>query len=221
MAPTNPIHSAQKDAAAAIAAPGDWLTGDQRVEAWRHARAAATDTLDQQRRAAISPFAVDGAHPSTDLLPAAAVEVVHRIASDPGRITRSWAEPLIAELGEETYTELVGIVAIVSVIDRIHDGLGVPRPELPTPQAGAPAKVRPDDVGDIGAWVSQTIGSAVANVSRTLSLVPVTNEPWRELVTTHYSRGIEFMQAVWDRPLTRPQVELVASRTTAWNECFY
>jgi len=215
------IRWSRESAIARIGAPGDWLTGEQRVEAWRHSRAAETDELDRRRRAAISPFAVVGEHQCTDLLSAAAVEVVHRVASDPGRLTRSWADPLIDSLGEEIYTELVGVVAIARVIDRFSDALGEPRPDLPMPQPGEPARVRPDGVGDIGAWVSQTDGTTVANVSRTLSLVPVTNEPWRDLVTTHYSRGAEFMDAVWERPLTRPQVELVASRTTSWNECFY
>lgn len=218
---TESIRASQLAAAAAIADAGDWLTGDQRVEAWRHAREAATNELDRRRRAAVSPSAVAGEHLGTDLLPAAAIEVVHRVASDPGRLTRAWAEPLIEALGEETYTELVGIVAITSVVDVFHDGIGEPRPELPAPRAGEPTRHRPDGVGEIGAWVSQTDGPSVANVSRTLSLVPATNAPWRDLVSTHYSRGAEFMDAVWDRPLTRPQVELVASRTTSWNECFY
>lgn len=215
------IRTSRHQAIAAIAAPGDWLTGEQRVDAWRHARAAATNDLDQRRKAAVSPFAVDGEHAGSDLLRAAAVEVVHRVASDPGRLTHAWAAPLIETLGEETYTELVGIVAITSVIDRFADAIGEPRPELPAPETGSPARFRPDDVGDVGAWVSQTTGATTANVSRTLSLVPQTNQPWRDLVTTHYSRGAEFMDAVWQRPLSRPQVELVASRATTWNECFY
>ena len=221
MSAASSIRASQQAAVASIAAPGDWLTGAQRVEAWHHARAATTDDLDQRRRNAISPFAAEGEHEGTDLLAEAAVEVVHRVASDPGRLTRAWADPLIASLGEESYTELVGVVAITAVVDRFHVAMGEPRPELPTPLPGDPSRARPDGVGDVGAWVSQSTGPTTANVSRTLSLVPVTNATWRELVTTHYSRGAEFMEAVWSRPLTRPQVELVASRTTAWNECFY
>jgi len=174
-------------------------TAAERIDAWRHVRLAATDPLDAARQAAVSPAAVAGEHPASTELPAAAVEVVHRVASDPGRLTRSWADRQIAELGEERYTELVGVVAIASVIDRFHL----------------------DGVGDVGAWVSQSTGSTRANVSRTLSLVPVTEVAWRDLVDSHYSRGAEFMEAIWERPLTRPQVELVASRTTGLNECFY
>jgi len=215
------IAEAQRAAIVALARPGDWLTAAERIDAWRHVRLAATDPLDAARQAAVSPAAVAGEHPASTELPAAAVEVVHRVASDPGRLTRSWADRQIAELGEERYTELVGVVAIASVIDRFHLAMGRRALALPAPSNGEPARTRPDGVGDVGAWVSQSTGSTRANVSRTLSLVPVTEVAWRDLVDSHYSRGAEFMEAIWERPLTRPQVELVASRTTGLNECFY
>jgi hypothetical protein len=215
------IEEAQRSATAAMAGPGDWLTGEQRMAAWREVRAAATNELDQERRRALSPNTVNGSHAATNELSAPAMEVVHRTASDPGRLTRSWAGEQIAALGEETYTELIGVTAIVTVIDRFQRAMG--RSELPLPASteGEPTCERPDDVGDIGAWVSQSVGPTRANVSRTLSLVPVTNEAWRQLVHTHYSHGAEFMNLQWDFPLTRPQAELVATRSTALNECFY
>lgn len=215
------IVDAQNAAIVALADPGDWLTGEQRVDVWRQSRDAATNELDRTRRAALSPIAATGAHPATDHLPAAAVEVAHRVASDPGRLTRDWADAQIASLGEETYTEVVGITAIVSVIDRFHRAMGTSIPDLPAPRSGDPDRVRPDDVGEVGAWVSQSSGPTTANVSRTLSLVPRTNATWRSLVDSHYSRGAEFLDAVWSRTLSRPAVELVASRTTGLNECFY
>jgi hypothetical protein len=217
----NDIERAQRDARDEVAAPGDWLTGQERVAVWREVRDARTNPLDRERRAAISPSAVDGMHEATAALSASAVEVVHRTATDPGRLTHSWAEQQIEALGEETYTELVGVTAIVTVLDRLDQALGRPEQALPEPVAGEPTRVRPDDVGEIGAWVSQTTGATRANVSRTLSLVPVTNRTWRELVDTHYSRGGEFANLRWEVPLSRPQAELVAARTTALSECFY
>lgn len=220
-ATTTTIADAQRTAIGALGLAGDWLTGAQRVDAWRHARDAATNPLDVARKEALSPFAVDGSHEASTVLAVDAVEVVHRVASDPGRLTKAWADERIEALGEESYTELVGVVAIASVVDRYHAAIGDPLPPLPTPLDDEPARHRPDDVGDVGAWVAQTVGPSRANVSRTLSLVPVTNAAWRNLVDSHYSHGAEFMDAVWERPLTRPQVELVAARTTALNECFY
>lgn len=215
------IDTAQHHAVDAIGRPGDWLTGAQRIDAWRQARESRTDPLDQARRQAVTPNAVEGAHGPTEQLSAAAVEVVRRTASDPGRLTRTWAQPHIDELGEETYTELIGVTAIVHVVDRLDRALGRPERPLPDARAGSPTRVRPDDVGDIGAWVSQSVGPTRANVSRTLSLVPRTNDAWRGLVDSHYSRGAEFVNLRWEFPLSRPQTELVATRTTTLSQCFY
>jgi hypothetical protein len=212
------LHDQCRDA---LASPGDWLTGAERVAVWAEVRDSRTNELDRARRSAVSPNAVDGTHRATAELPAAAVEVAHRVASDPGRLTRSWAEPVLSELGEERYTEIVGVVAIAETLDRFALAMGREPDPLPEPRAGEPARVRPDDVGDVGAWVAQTVEKTRANVSRALSLVPSTNRTWRSLVDAQYSHGTAFYDLHWQRPLRRPQVELVAGRTTSLLECFY
>ena len=162
------IEDAQRTVREAMAKPGDWLTSEQPLAVWREFRDSSSNQVDQERRQALSPNAIDGAHAATEELSAAAMEVVHRTASDPGRLTRVWADDHISELGEETYTELVGVTAIVSVLARFDRAMGRPEQPLPQPSVGEPARVRPDNVGDIGAVVSQTTGPTKANVSRTL-----------------------------------------------------
>ena len=215
------ITAALDDAAESLVGPGDWLTGSQRRAAALEARDARTNELDQQRRDALSPNAVPGGHEATAELQAEAVEVIHRVASDPGRLTQVWADEMMTVLGEETYTELVGIAACTAVLDMFAWTMTGDDGQLGDDTAGSPANERPDDVGDVGAWVSQTTGTGMANVSRSLSLVPVTNRAWVGLVQALYSRGPEFLDLSWDRALSRPQVELVAARTTAELECFY
>ncbi|MDH4278937.1 MAG: hypothetical protein OEW83_12750, partial [Acidimicrobiia bacterium] len=215
------IDEARREAAEAVARPGDWLTADERLDVWREARRADHDPIDRARRAAISPAALADRHPASDHLPAAAVDVVHRVATDPGRLSRAWADERIVELGVETYTELVGLTAIVRCLDTFAEALGVERLEPPSAADGEPVRRRPDDVGDVGAWVPQSVDKTLANVSRALSFVPETNEVWRGLVNSHYSRGHEFLELTWDRGLTRVQVEAVAARTTAELDCFY
>ncbi len=215
------ISESQAKARSALGEPGDWLTGAQRRACWMQARDAGTNPLDIERREALSPFASGGEHSGTDGLSQAAVEVVHRVASDPGRLTRSWANTQIDQLGAPTYTELVGVTAIAMVLDRFDIAMTGTLGEPSEVASGEPARVVPDDVGDVGAWVPQTVGSTVANVSRTLSGAPETNQVWRMLVDSHYSHGSQFMSLEWDRALSRPQVELVAARITALNECFY
>lgn len=215
------ITSALADASESLVRPGDWLTGAQRRAAVLEARDARTNELDQQRRDALSPNAVAGSHAATHELPAEAVEVIHRIASDPGRLTQTWANEMIAALGETTYTELVGIAACTAVLDMFAWAMTGEDHQLGEVVDGAPAKVRPADVGEVGAWVAQSTGTGMANVSRSLSLVPETNHAWVTLVQALYSRGPEFLDLSWERALSRPQVELVAARTTAELECFY
>ena len=215
------ITAALDDAAESLVGPGDWLTGSQRRAAALEARDARTNELDQQRRDALPPNAVPGGHEATAELQAEAVEVIHRVASDPGRLTQVWADEMMTVLGEETYTELVGIAACTAVLDMFAWAMTGDDGQLGDNTAGSPANERPDDVGDVGAWVSQTTGTGMANVSRSLSLVPVTNRAWVSLVQALYSRGPEFLDLSWDRALSRPQVELVAARTTAELECFY
>jgi hypothetical protein len=54
-----------------------------------------------------------------------------------------------------------------------------------------------------------------------LSFVPEDNSRRMGIVTSMYS-GRHFEEMVWrHRALSRPQVELVAARTSAVNECFY
>lgn len=215
------ILAAQSSAKRALLKPGDWLTAEQRKDAWLEVRDAESNALDAERKAALSPYSVAGEHEATEHLSAAAVEVIHRVASDPGRLTRSWADEHIEVLGVGVYTELVGVVATATVVDRFDHAMGSAQHELGAAESGEPTRETPDGVGDVGAWVPQTLGNTMANVSRTLSGVPVTNEAWRGLVDSHYSRGAQFMNLEWDRALNRPQVELVAARVTALSECFY
>ncbi|MCP5029279.1 MAG: hypothetical protein GY929_23645 [Actinomycetia bacterium] len=200
---------------------GTWWSGPQQRAVLEQVRAAPHCVLCQERRDAVSPSAVDGEHEADTLLPATAVDVIHRLTTDPGRLTRAWADAAIAELGEEAYVELVASTSSLTVVDRFADG--VDQTPLPLPDAGSgqPTCERPDQMGDTGAWVAQDIGPSRANVSRAVSLVPAAHDIWRTLVDQHYSRGAGFLDLTWDRALTRPQVETVAAEVSRLNECFY
>ncbi len=83
-----------------------------------------------------------------------------------------------------------------------------------------PDRRRPDGLGDIGAHVPALDPFPAANVARALSLVPDANVLFRTVSVPAYSAP-GFADLTWDTPLSRPQVELVASRVAAMNECFY
>ena len=172
------------------------------------------------RRAA--PRCADGArHDSTAALPATAIEVVHRVANESGRLTHAWAVRQIDALGDARYAEIVGVTAIVVAIDVAARSMGDVPPALADPVDGPPAGSCPEDVGPVGAWIPMTEEKLLANVTRALSLVPRTNATWRSLVTESYSRGPQMLELTWRRALTRPQTELIAAQVSRLQECFY
>jgi hypothetical protein len=217
-----------------LAKPGDWWAGAERVAIAAQVRAARTCALCRERKAALSPHAVAGEHAATDLLPAPAVEATHRIASDPGRLTRAWYEKtLAAGLTDAHYIELLGIVVTVVNLDALHRALGVAPEPLPEPRAGEPSRERPPAVRG-GAWVPwlaldspqgrELFGGRprVPNVARALSLVPDAVRQLMELSEAHYLPIDDVIDPrARLQALSRAQMELVAGRVSALNECFY
>ncbi len=228
------MRAAHRRAWERLAAPGAWWNGAERVALAAEVRAARECALCRERKAALSPHAVAGEHEGTSLLPAAAVDVVHRIATDPGRLTKSWYEKtLAAGLSAEQYVELLGVVVTLVNLDALHRALGVEPEPLPEPVAGEPSRARPPIVQG-GAWVpwielgcdeARTLYAGaprVANVLRALSLVPDAVRQLKELSTVHYLPMDKVADPRAGLPtLSRPQMELVAGRVSALNECFY
>lgn len=208
------IRVAQQATLERFAGPGSWWTGAQRlalIEAARDARAQRT-MLPSLRAAAPEP-AVS--------IPVEALEVARTVAADAHRVDRAVCEGRMAQLGDAAYVEIVALVACVTAIDAFCEAMGIAPPELPAPRPGEPDRSRPDGMGDIGAWVDAALGVPGPNVGRALSLVPGENAVFFGLVGAMYALK-DFGEMVWeDRPLSRPQVELVAARVSALNECFY
>ena len=204
-----------------LAEPGDWWRGDERMAVAAEVRAARCCPLCTDRLQALSPNGVIGSHQSCTALPFDALEVVHRVATDPNRLTRSWGEARLAALGAGPYAELVAVTAMVVALDVYRVASGEEIGPISCGDAGEPARTTPDGLGDIGAWVPMTTEKALANVSRALTSLPVTNRTWRRLVNDSYSRGPEMLALTWERALSRPQIELIAARVSTLNECFY
>lgn len=204
----------------ALAAAGDWLTGEERVAVAHQVRASHECSLCADRAAALTPASIPGLHAGEAPLSSIVVDTIHRVAVDAKRLSRAWADGVVAEIGEGPYVEVVGLVSSVMMLDMYRASMGEALDPLPSPAAGEPHRATPTDVGDVGAWVRQTIEKRGANVSRALSLVPVTEELFVTIESWQYSA--RFKDLVWDdRALSRPQTELVAATVAAVNECFY
>ena len=167
-----------------LAAPGTWLTGAQRVDIAKEIRQAGSCTLCSQRKAALSPYQVDGSHDTNSNLSDTMVEVVHRVVTDPACLTKSWFDGLIQQgLKVEEYVEIIGTLVHVLAIDEFCRGVGIPLNELPGPLPGKPSLIRPADANlDDDAWVPMVPDGpqphiwgdepVEANVIRAMSLVP-------------------------------------------------
>jgi alkylhydroperoxidase family enzyme len=206
------ISAAQSAAWQSVAGAGSWWSGQQRVTIARELRAA------RMQRSEASPSPKPS--PSVSDLPAAAVEATRRIATDAHRLDRTWCDGITHEFGDAAYVELVAISVFTTVVDVFAEALGTKLEPLPRPQVGDPDKQRPTGLGDAGAWVPMTVPWRGPNVARALSLAPNEQRGFMGLVGSMYAVA-DFTELVWDRPLSRPQVELVAARVSAVNECFY
>ncbi len=200
-----------------IGRPGGWWTAEERLAIASLARAERL-----QRRE--PPWGRDRSQPEVAVLPARAVEAARRIAADPAQLDREWAEGVIAEIGNEHYVELASVVVTTVAADAFCEAMGMDREPLLAPQPGEPSRERPDGIGDIGAWVPvQVVNWQRANVARAMSLSPGGARTfWRMVGAMYTGSADDFDRLIWDhRPLGRLEVELLAARVSALNECFY
>jgi alkylhydroperoxidase family enzyme len=220
---------------AAIAAPGTWLTGERRVAVAAEVRHARGCALCARLKAALSP-SVPGEHDSPGKLSAAEVELVHRVASDPGRLTEGWARSVLARgLTEGEYIEIVGVISMVMMMDTFMRALGRPGRPLPEPQPGEPTRYRPPGAKRQAAWLALVEPEdavpadgpmyphpRVGYIYRALSLVPQAVRDYWALAFEHYLPSefvYRFDQSI--RAISRPQTEVLAARVSALHQCAY
>ena len=131
-----------------LANPGNWFTGHQRVEMAREVRSATVKFA--MRGSSLVTRDGRGSHSTCTSLPESVIEIVHRVATDPNRLTRKWFDDLIASgLTPEAYIEVLGVTIHVFMIDEFCRAIG--HFTSCQPVHGHPA--RPADTVDIGAWV--------------------------------------------------------------------
>ena len=80
-----------------VASPGTWWTGEERVAIAEETRRATTGSLCLARKDALSPNAVHGDHDSQGKLPETLIDLIHRVRTDPGRLSRRWFDELASD----------------------------------------------------------------------------------------------------------------------------
>ena len=219
------VVTANDDAWRAISGPGAFWTGEERLAIVAETRQALACSLCAARRKALSPAAVEGAHDHLGSLSAAAIDVIHRMRTDAGRLTRAWFDTIVPDqLSVEAYVELVGVVATSVILDSYAQAMASGLPVLPPAESGSPSGETSDEVVDDVAWVpimavSQNTGPQglpdAPNIVRSMARVPSAMKLFFNAFLAHYT--------IYDFEvsLARPQMELIAARVSALNQCFY
>ena len=198
-----------------IASPGAWWSGEDRIAIVEEARSAVNCPLCQQRSKALSPATIDGDHDHNAELPEAAIEVIHAMRNDSGRLTRRWFDGVMASgLDREAYVELVSVVASSVVVDTFAQGIGATITELPMAQPGEPSRESSAEVAEAGAWIP-IAAQGKANILSSLGLLPGAVDLFFGAFNESYYMGTTELD------LQHRQVELVASKVSAVNQCFY
>lgn len=180
---------------------GTWWSGAERLAIAAETRQAMHCRLCRARKEALSPRHAQGDHDSLGVLSGAAIEAIHHIRTDAGRLTESWLQGLLARdlkdggqkdgglkdggLKDGEYVEIISIVAAVAAVDTFDRAMGLPGRDLPSPAPGEPTRRRPAGVKPGLGWLETLAPEDLAdddpdpysrfgayNIQRALSLVP-------------------------------------------------
>ncbi|MFV2090623.1 MAG: alkylhydroperoxidase-related (seleno)protein [Pseudomonadales bacterium] len=231
-----------------LAGPGSWWTGTQRLAIAQASRDSMDCPFCAERKQALSPLAIEGNHNgdpsltasslSVSSLPIKVLNAVHRITTDPARLTESWIQGLIDETFHHGhYVETVSIISTLISIDAFHRALGLALEPLPAAQPGQPDRYWPEGAAVDVAWVPMIYPANLSDkesdiyfgapqmghVIRAMSLVPDAVRQLNALSAAHYlpTPQVGDMNATGYLTLSRPQTELIAARTSVLNDCFY
>ncbi len=181
--------------------PGTYFSSPQKLAVMRRTRAAV-------RGAGID-----------DDLPQPVAAAVDRIATAPAQVRRGWVEALVAAgLPLTGYVETLSLVSRIMAVDAFHEVAGLAPPELPDPGGGAPTGDFNPMARPSKGFVPMTRGTSIW---WSLTLVPEAYARMEDLHCVLYLSPEQMQAPGSPRRLSRPQMELIASRTSAVNECFY
>jgi len=226
------IEQSHQDELDRLSSVGTWWDAQQRValvDEARHARHAA----GQQT---YTPTDSDSG--SLADLPAAAIRVARQVAAEPQPIDRVFFDHAMSSgLSEEAYVETVSIASSITNLDIFAAAIGVPPRGLSKPGSGTPSRKRPATAIPEGAFAA-TIPSGqrggdegrelygtnpAANILRAASLVPTEAKATIRAIASQYVAPGKFedLGFTFDAQITRSQVEFLAARVSALNDCFY
>ena len=226
------VANAHQQTLESFTSPGRWFNGEQRAQIVAEARAARSAAGLQEANDEVAQYTT---------LPDAVRDLARRVAVKTQDLTADFFEDsLDAGLTDCEYVETVGLVARSLSTDVFCRGIGVQTRPLPAIQPGEPSRIRPRSAKHEKAWADTVPGGAAGGddavyiygtdqpeaapfIYRSLSLVPEEAKGLIALGAAQYLEIEEFMNLdfSYDPEITRAEVEVVAGRVSAINECFY
>jgi hypothetical protein len=164
------------------------------------------------------------------------VDAVHRVVTDPGRLTESWYRSLLGDgVDPAGYVESVAVASFVTVVDTFAVAIGAVPAALPAPYAGEPSRQAPnarvhrhwvptvDPSEATGEWEAFYDRSAFVPAVWRAASVAASDLATVELLNTvqYLPLGVVVDPSQRQEHLDRRQMELVAARVSALNRCFY
>ena len=185
-----------------LGGPGPTLTGTQRVGLAEYVRAV---------RNRGTPVRVE--------LPASVPYLAAKLFGDPGLVDRSMVREAADEVGDPMVVEVISIVSMLSAIDGAHRALGADLEPLPEPLEGPPTNEIAEGLQQRRTHVPMPAGA----IPVALDLLPRVGQVFRNSFGPQYMTEPEMVFDDFERNpgLNRAQIEIVSSRTSLLNRCFY
>jgi hypothetical protein len=141
------------------------------------------------------------------------------LMADPGAVDEELVLATAASVGNATAVEVIGIVSHLSAVDGFHQALGIPLEPLPEPVTGEPT-------GDITPDLKRRrthLPMPPGPIPVSLDLTPAEGTAMEALSGPLYMTYDDMAHDDFARDpgLNRAQMELISSRTSHRNACFY
>ena len=185
-----------------LARPGPTLTGAQRIALLAAARAGECTS------------AAEG----TWWGPAVGT-LAGMLSTNPRAVREGVVADSVNEAGDATTVEVIALISMLASIDGTHRALGAELEPLPEPQPGEPSGVIAEGLKRRRTHVPVPPGA----IPVTLNLLPDEGAAFQSLFGPQYMTDMEMRLSDFRRQpgLDRAQIEIVSSRTSVHNECFY
>lgn len=185
-----------------FARPGPTLTGRQRLELLAAARAGECTTDGE------------GSWWGPGLGTLAGT-----LYATPGAVHGTTVSDSVNEAGDATTVEVIALISMLASIDGTHRALSAGLEPLPDPQPGEPTGMIAEGLKRRRTHVPVPPGA----IPVTLNLLPEEGAAFQALFGPQYMTDMEMRLDDFRRQsgLDRAQIELISSRTSIHNECFY